>query len=81
MTTAAALANGGQPATPADPDLFRQGMWVVDAAYGLGQIIALSGSVARRKATVDFSPPVGRKQLLLAEGSLQPVGNGKGGTE
>ena len=74
LTTAAALANGGQPTTPVDPEVFRQGLWVVHATHGLGQIIALSGSAARRMATVDFSPPAGRQRLLLAEGSLQPVG-------
>ena len=75
MTTAAALANGGQPTAPVDPEAFRQGMWVVHATYGLGQIIALSGSAARRRATVDFPPPAGRQRLLLADGSLQPVGH------
>ena len=47
---------------------------MVHSAYGLGQIIALSGSGAGRKATIDFPPPAGRKRVLLAEGSLQPVG-------
>ena len=74
LTTAAALANGGEPAPPVNPDAFRQGMWVLHATYGLGQVVALSGSAARRKATVDFQPPAGRKRLLLAEGSLRPVG-------
>ncbi len=73
LTTAAALLSGGRP-PPADADAFRQGLWVVHSAYGLGQIIALSGSGAGRKATVDFPPPAGRKRVLLAEGSLQPVG-------
>ena len=43
-------------------------------AFGLGQIVALSGNGAGRKATVDFQPPAGRKKLLLADGGLQPVG-------
>jgi DNA helicase-2/ATP-dependent DNA helicase PcrA len=73
LTTAAAMA-GGESSTPASPDVFRQGMVVLHAAYGLGQIIALSGSGAARKATVDFPEPVGRKKFLLAEASLQPVG-------
>jgi DNA helicase-2/ATP-dependent DNA helicase PcrA len=74
LTTAAALANGGQPAATVDLEVFRQGLWVVHATHGLGQIIALSGSAARRMATIDFSPPAGRQRVLLAEGSLQPVG-------
>ena len=74
LTTAATLANGGQAAPPVDPDTFCQGMWVLHATYGLGQIIALSGSASGRKATVDFQPPAGRKRLSLVAGSLQPVG-------
>jgi DNA helicase II / ATP-dependent DNA helicase PcrA len=74
LTTAACLANGSQSAAPADPNAFRQGLWVLHATYGLGQIIALSGSAASRKATVEFPLPAGRKSLLLADGSLQPVG-------
>ncbi len=73
LTTAAALANGGRPMPPTAPDLFRQGMWVLHPTHGLGQIIALSGIAASRKATIDFPPPSGRKRLLLSEGSLQPV--------
>jgi hypothetical protein len=72
LTTAAALANGGQP-TAVDTELFHQGMWVVHATFGLGQIIALSGTAAGRRATVDFPPPAGRQRLLLADGALQPV--------
>jgi DNA helicase II / ATP-dependent DNA helicase PcrA len=74
LTTAAAMANGGEPAAPPKPDAFRQGMLVLHSQYGLGQIIALSGSGDNRKATVDFSSSVGRKKFLLAESRLQPVG-------
>ena len=49
-------------------------MWVLHSSYGLGQVVALSGKEAGRKATVDFQPPAGRKKLSLAEGGLQPVG-------
>jgi DNA helicase II / ATP-dependent DNA helicase PcrA len=72
LTTAAALANGGD-AAPSAPDAFHQGMLVLHHTHGLGQIVALSGSGVNRKATVDFPPPAGRKKVLLAEGSLQPV--------
>jgi len=74
LTTAATLANGGEPLPPFDPDAFRQGMVVLHAVYGLGQIVALSGSAANRKATVDFPPPTGRKKFLLAQTPLRPVG-------
>jgi DNA helicase II / ATP-dependent DNA helicase PcrA len=74
LTTAAAMANGGQPATPLAPDAFRQGMLVLHESYGLGQIIALSGSGDNRKATVDFASPASRKKFLLVESTLRPVG-------
>jgi DNA helicase II / ATP-dependent DNA helicase PcrA len=73
LTTAAALANGGKIAEPVNTDAFSQGMWVLHSMYGLGRIVALSGRGARRKATVDFPPPTGRKRLPLAEDSLRPV--------
>jgi DNA helicase-2/ATP-dependent DNA helicase PcrA len=73
LTTAAALANGGGPAAPVDPDLFRQGTCVLHASFGLGWIIAISGSGLQREATVDFPPPSGRQTLRLAEGTLRPV--------
>jgi DNA helicase-2/ATP-dependent DNA helicase PcrA len=74
LTTAAAMANGGEPVAPLAPDAFRQGMLVLHDVYGLGQIIALSGSGESRKATVDFASPAGRKKFLLAESNLRPVG-------
>ena len=74
LTTAAALANGGETVVPPAPDAFRQGMLVLHEVYGLGQITALSGSGENRKATVDFAPPAGRKKFLLAESALRPVG-------
>jgi DNA helicase II / ATP-dependent DNA helicase PcrA len=72
LTTAAAMANGGQ-AAPLAPDAFRQGMLVLHRTHGLGQIAALSGNGPERIATVDFPPPAGRKKIPLADGSLQPV--------
>jgi DNA helicase-2/ATP-dependent DNA helicase PcrA len=74
LTTAAAMANGGEPIAPLPPDAFRQGMLVLHDVFGLGQIIALSGSGESRKATVDFAAPAGRKKFLLAESNLRPVG-------
>ncbi len=74
LTTGAALANGGQPAAPTAPDDFRQGMLVLHPVHGLGRIVAISGSGAGRKATIDFRPPAGRKKFVLADASLQPVG-------
>jgi DNA helicase-2/ATP-dependent DNA helicase PcrA len=73
LTTGEALANGGDATAPVSPDVFRQGMMVLHVEYGLGQIIALSGSGAGRKATVKFSPPAGCKKFPLAESSLRPL--------
>ena len=74
LTTAAALANGGQPALSTDANAFSQGMWVLHATFGLGQIIALSGSAEHRMAIIDFPAPSGRQKVVLASGTLQPVG-------
>jgi len=53
-----------QAAAPVDADAFRQGMWVLHGTYGLGQIIALSGSASSRQATIDFPPPTGARECL-----------------
>jgi DNA helicase-2/ATP-dependent DNA helicase PcrA len=73
LTTAAELAAGGRPAPPASPDSFHQGMLVRHPSYGLGRIVALSGTGAGRKATVDFPRPTGRKKFVLASSPLRPV--------
>jgi DNA helicase II / ATP-dependent DNA helicase PcrA len=73
LTTAAELANGGAPSPPVAPDVFSQGMVVRHPKYGLGHIVALSGSGAGRKATVDFVASVGRKKFVLADSALRPV--------
>jgi len=73
LTTAAELAAGGRPAPPVDPDAFHQDMIVRHPEYGLGHVVALSGSGAARKATVDFPPPAGRKKLVLSKSRLRPV--------
>ncbi len=73
LTTAAELANGGQPTSPVSPDVFRQDMLVRHPQYGLGHVVALSGSGRRRKATVDFARQIGRQEFVLADGALRPV--------
>ncbi len=54
LTTAAALAGGGQQ-PPAAPDAFRQGMLVLHATLGLGQIIATSRQRGRTPSDGRFS--------------------------
>ena len=73
LTTAAELAGGGDAAPPADPDAFRQGMVVRHPTLGLGRVVALSGSGAARKATVDFASSAGRKRFILSKSPLRPV--------
>ena len=73
LTTAAELANGGKPAPPVSPEVFHQGMLVRHPKYGLGRIVALSGTGAGRKATIDFPRPTGRKKFVLASSRLRPL--------
>ncbi|MBN2473418.1 MAG: UvrD-helicase domain-containing protein [Pirellulales bacterium] len=73
LTTAAELANGGEPAAAVAPDAFHQDMLVRHPQYGLGRIVALSGAGAGRKATVDFTSTAGRKKFVLAESPVRPV--------
>jgi DNA helicase-2/ATP-dependent DNA helicase PcrA len=73
LTTAAEMAAGGAPSPPPAPDVFQQGMIVLHAQYGLGRIVALSGSGPERCATVEFPAPAGRQRFLLAASPLRPV--------
>ena len=72
LTTAAELANR-RPLEPTAPDQFHHGMLVRHPQYGLGRVIALSGSGSGRKATVDFASRAGRKKFVIARSPLQPV--------
>ena len=73
LTTAAELANRGRPLPPVSPEEFIQGGLVRHPQYGLGRIIALSGSGHERRATVEFPPPVGQTKLMLTDSPLRPV--------
>jgi len=73
LTTAAELA-GAVASGPVSPEVFHQDMLVRHPRYGLGHIIALSGSGDARKATVDFSSTAGRKKFVLKASPLRPVG-------
>ncbi len=55
------------------PDVFHQGMLVQHPTYGLGKIVALSGSGTRRSATVNFATGAGQKKFMLAVSPLRPV--------
>jgi hypothetical protein len=73
LTTAAELANGGSAIPPVSPDDFVQDALVRHPQYGLGRIVALSGSGAERQATVDFPQPVGIKKCVITDYLLRLV--------
>lgn len=54
------------------PDDFVLDMRVVHPRYGVGRIVALSGSGDSRKATVDFGGSIGRMKFILAQTPLKP---------
>jgi DNA helicase-2/ATP-dependent DNA helicase PcrA len=74
LTTAAELhrAETAAPA-PVPPEAFIQGMVVRHPSYGLGKIVALSGSRERRTATVAFASTAGEKKFVLASSPLRPA--------
>ncbi len=72
LTTAAELLEG-QAAPPPAPEVFRQGMVVRHPEYGVGKIVALSGSGTERTATVQFAPKVGRQRITIHNSPLRPV--------
>jgi DNA helicase-2/ATP-dependent DNA helicase PcrA len=70
-----ALETGHQtPAT--EPDAFHHGMLVRHPEYGLGKILALSGTGVKRTATVAFAQGAGEKRFILTHSKLQPAKNG-----
>lgn len=73
LTTAAELGGAVTDAsTTVAPELFHQGMLVRHPEYGLGEVIALSGSGAQRRATVEFAG-LGQKRFVLAKSPLRPL--------
>ena len=73
LTTAAEMA-GGPQCPPVSPEDFHQGMVVRHPQFGLGHVVALSGSGSRRKATVDFvASKAGQRKFLLSQSPLRPV--------
>ncbi|MGH7138741.1 MAG: 3'-5' exonuclease, partial [Pirellulales bacterium] len=76
LMTAAQLAASGQTSAGLSPEVFHQGMAVLHPEYGLGKIIALSGSGLRRTATVSFAA-AGERKFVLAQSTLQPVKAGE----
>jgi DNA helicase-2/ATP-dependent DNA helicase PcrA len=75
LITAAQLAGSGETAA-SSPGVFHQGMVVLHPEYGLGKIVALSGSGVRRTATVSFAS-AGQRKFVLSQSALQPVKRGE----
>jgi DNA helicase-2/ATP-dependent DNA helicase PcrA len=55
------------------PDSFHHGMLVRHPEYGLGKILALSGTGVKRTATVAFAQGAGEKRFILVHSKLQPA--------
>ncbi len=74
LATAAEMhrAEAAEP-TRVPPDAFHQGMIVRHPNYGLGKVVALSGSGAKRSATVAFASAAGQKKFMLAQSPLRPA--------
>ncbi len=75
VAAAASMANPQPEAQRISPEVFHQGMVVKHPEYGLGKIVALSGSGAKRKATVMFASAAGEKRFLLVHSPLRPAAN------
>jgi DNA helicase-2/ATP-dependent DNA helicase PcrA len=63
---------------PISPDDFHHGMLVRHPEYGLGKILALSGTGVKRTATVAFAQGPGVKRFILVHSKLRPAKNGAG---
>jgi DNA helicase II / ATP-dependent DNA helicase PcrA len=55
------------------PEAFHQGMVVRHPEYGLGKVVALSGSGSKRSATIAFASSAGQKRFMLAQSQLRPA--------
>lgn len=76
LRTAADLAAGAatvakQPAV--SPEVFHHNMRVLHPTYGVGTIVALSGSGIRRTATVQFAGQADEKKFVLINSPLRPL--------
>src|SRR5262249_33725553 len=74
LATAAELAHpDADEIVRVSPDAFHQGMIVRHPEYGLGKVVALSGSGMKRSATVAFASSAGEKKFMLAQSALRPA--------
>ncbi len=74
LATAAELYRSESAELPrVSPDVFHQGMVVRHPEYGLGKVVALSGSGVKRSATIAFASHAGQKKFMLAQSQLRPT--------
>ena len=73
MTAADLVNDQSEKLPPADPEIFELAMVVTHPEYGLGKIVALSGSRDKRTASVQFAGPAGEKKFRLAFSKLRPA--------
>ena len=74
MTAAELLSDAPAKRPAVDPEAFTLAMVVTHPEYGLGKIVALSGSRDKRTATVQFASGAGEKKFRLAHSPLRPAG-------
>ncbi|MFO7904395.1 MAG: 3'-5' exonuclease [Pirellulaceae bacterium] len=74
LVTAAEMAESDSEDAKISPDAFRQGMAVVHPSYGIGKIVTVEGTGAKRSACVQFSEPTGKRRFQLAFSPLRPIG-------
>ena len=74
LTTAAELAAGLLGTSDTAPDVYKQGMLVRHPEYGLGKVVALSGSGPRRTATVNFISGAGQRKFVIGQSQLMKEG-------
>jgi DNA helicase-2/ATP-dependent DNA helicase PcrA len=74
LMTAAELSNAATAEVRRTaPEAFHLDMIVRHPEYGLGKVIALSGTGIKRTATVAFASTAGEKKFRLAQSDLVPV--------
>jgi DNA helicase-2/ATP-dependent DNA helicase PcrA len=73
LMTAAELGQDAAAAPRVSPEVFAQSMLVRHPEYGLGTVVALSGSGQARKAVVEFSGGIGQRSFVLKHSGLRPV--------
>ncbi|NLX56448.1 MAG: UvrD-helicase domain-containing protein [Planctomycetaceae bacterium] len=73
LVTAAELVGRQGPTPACSPDSFHPGMVVAHPQYGVGKIVALSGTGVKRSATVQFAGERTLRRFRLAFSPLRPA--------